>query len=93
MLLNSARSLAADLANHSTSDRAPHGWISLFLVLSQIRFERFFMNESINILFISCYLEGVWKEEGGGGVLLIIYSVNFNPATYLMLQILQETFN
>lgn len=49
------------------------------------------MNESIYILFISCYLEGVWKE--GGGVLLIIYSVNFNPATYLMLQILQETFN
>lgn len=50
------------------------------------------MNESIYILFISCYLEGVWKEERGG-VLLIIYSVNFNPATYLMLQILQETFN
>lgn len=51
------------------------------------------MNESIYILFISCYLEGVWKEEGGGGLLLIIYSVNFNPATYLMLQILQETLN
>lgn len=32
-------------------------------------------------------------KGGGGGVLLIIYSVNFNPATYLMLQILQETFN
>lgn len=32
------------------------------------------MNESIYILFISGYLEGVLKEEEGG-VLLIFYSI------------------
>lgn len=68
-----------DTILHSSSDGAPLwespcGRISLFLVLSQIRFERFFMNESIYILFISCYLEGVLKEEEGG-VLLIFYSI------------------
>lgn len=34
------------------------------------------MNESIYILFISCYLEGVLKEEEGGGALDFL--LNFN---------------
>lgn len=90
MLPNSTQ-VPTDWANHpdtilhSTSDWAPlweppRGRVSLFLVLSQIRFERFFMNESIYILFISCYLEGVWKEEGGGGAL--DYLLNFNLSMY-----------
>lgn len=35
------------------------------------------MNESIYILFISCYLEGVLKEEDGGGGALD-FLLNFN---------------
>lgn len=36
------------------------------------------MNESIYILFISCYLEGVLKEEDGGGEGALDFLLNFN---------------
>lgn len=93
MLLNSARSLAADLANHSTSDRAPP-WLNLFIsgAKSDQIWEIFHEWVYLYPVYFLLSWGGV-KGRRRGGVLLIIYSVNFNPATYLMLQILQETFN